>query len=43
MKIPYFSFLQQSLKADTFDSIKSGNGWTFGGKNIKISKTDIRK
>jgi hypothetical protein len=43
MKIPYFSFLQQSLKSDSADSIKSGNGWTFGGRNIKFVKNDLRK
>lgn len=43
MKIPYFSFLQQSFKSDSLDSIKSGNGWSFGGKKVKFYKTDIRK
>jgi hypothetical protein len=43
MKIPYFSFLQQSLKSDSLDSIRSGNGWTFGGKNIHFYKSDLRK
>jgi len=43
MKIPHFSFHQQSLKTDGFDSTKSGNGWSFGGKNIVVTKTDLRK
>lgn len=43
MRIAYFSFLQQSLKSDSLDSIKSGNGWAFGGKNIRYLKTDLRK
>ena len=43
MKIPYFSFLQQSFKNDSIDSIKSGNGWSFGGKNVRFYKTDLRK
>ena len=35
MKIAYYSFLQQSLKVDSSDVIKSGHGWCFGGKNVK--------
>lgn len=43
MKVPYYSFLQQSMKTESAETIKSGSGWSFGGKNIKFSKTDTRK
>lgn len=43
MKIACYSFLQQSLKTDVSDVIKSGHGWSFGGKNVKQFKSEIRK